>query len=94
MLAPVSRESDRLCQKVGISNNLALLENAWESEMGSWREMAHIVALDNFSLVVEVESSALMQEITLRRKELMRRLNSHFGVPFIKNLLVRITRHG
>jgi hypothetical protein len=56
--------------------------------------MAKIVALDNQALLVEVTSSPAMQEITLRRKELLRRMNRYFKDPFIKDIQVRMAQNG
>jgi hypothetical protein len=72
-----------------------ILENAWEREIGSMREFARIAALDNSSLVIEVDSAAVMQEISLRRRELVRKLNKHLPAPLIQYLTVRISQnHG
>ncbi len=62
--------------------------------MGGWGRLAKIVALDKGALVVEVNSSPAMQEVSLRRKELIRRLNRHFQTPFIHHLTVRISENG
>jgi hypothetical protein len=79
----------------GLSANLALLERAWESELGAWAGMARIAALDNFSLVIEARSPAALQELTLRRRELLRRINGYFKDPFVKSISVRMApTHG
>ena|SRR5579872_3184231 len=84
-----------VCRQLGLSKDLALLDRAWESEMGSWGTgVAWISALDKGSLVIEVKSSPALQEITLRRKELIRRLNKHFAEPFIHYLTVKMAQHG
>jgi hypothetical protein len=51
---------------------------------------ARIVAVDRDALVVEVDSAPAMQELSLRRKELIRRINRHFPSPLIKCLTLRI----
>jgi len=83
-----------LCRQVGISEHLSILERAWEAEMGGWAGMARICALDHQSLVVEATSSPALQEITLRRRELVRRLNRYFKHPFLRDLTVRMTSDG
>ena len=72
----------------------AELSLAWEAEMGGWSRLARVVALDRFSLVVEVDSSPALQELSLRRQELVRRLNRHFEAPFIKHITVRMSQNG
>jgi len=93
-LAAVQDEIKKVCRKLGLSQNLALLEQAWQSEMGNWGTMAWITALDKGALVIEVKSSPALQEITLRRKELIRRLNKHFPEPFIHYLTVKMAQYG
>ena len=100
MLAHVERGVQRITERLGLSENLALLDRAWESELGGVARLARIVALERLpaaagaSLVVEADSAPAMQEISLRRKELVRRLNRHFPEEFIKHITVRISQHG
>ena len=84
----------RLCRQLGLREDLMLLEKAWESEIGGMAAMARIVALDNYSLLVEVTTSPAMHELTMRRKELLRRVNRYFSDPFIRDIQVRMAQHG
>ena len=81
---------ESLCRQLGVSNHLPILERAWQAEMGGWEKMARIAAIENFSLIVEVSSSPAMQEMNLRRRELVRRLNRYFKVPFLRDITVRM----
>ena len=94
MLTHVERGVQRITRQLGLSENLAQLDRAWEAELGGMARLARIVALDRASLVVEADSSPAMQEISLRRKELVRRLNRHFPEEFIRQITVRISQHG
>ncbi len=89
-LAHIQRGAQTLIQHLGLSDHLALLERAWESETGSLALLARIVAVDRRALVVEVDSAPAMQELSLRRKELIRRINRHFPNPVIECLNLRI----
>ncbi|MFA5975309.1 MAG: DciA family protein [Elusimicrobiota bacterium] len=89
-LSPIQQEVRSFCREKGLSNHLPLLEKAWQAEMGGWDGQARIVALDNFSLIVEVKSSPAMQEINLRRRELVRRLNRYFQKAFLRDISVRM----
>src|SRR5438105_3880820 len=93
-LSPINEISNHLCRQLGLSSDLTLLERAWETEIGGMATMAWIVALDREILVVEANSSVAMQELTLQRRELLRRLNRHFPKPFLKALTVRISHYG
>jgi len=91
--APLGETLDRWSRRSGLAGQLEILERAWNAEMGGWARMARPVALDRGSLVIEVMNSAAMQEITLRRQELLRRLNRHFAAPFLQHLTVQLS-HG
>jgi hypothetical protein len=87
-------EAPRLFRKIGLDTKLALIDHAWEAELGSLSTVAQIVALDNAALIVEVSSSVAMQEINMRRQELLRRINRYFPDRFLKQITVRMAQHG
>jgi predicted nucleic acid-binding Zn ribbon protein len=90
MLTHIQRSTQTVTRGLGLSESLALVDRAWESEIGGLASMARVVAIDRDALVVEVDSAPAMQELTLRKKELVRRINRHFPDPFIKWLTLRI----
>jgi len=94
MLKHVHQEAQDLTRQLGLSECLILLDRAWEAEVGRLAEWARIVALDRSALVVEVDSSPAMQELTLRRRELVRRLNRHFPEEWVKQITVRMSQRG
>ncbi len=69
-----------------------MIDRAWSLEMGGLQDVARIVALDNASLVIEVDSHAVMQEVSLRRRELVRKLNHHLPAPMLRQIVVRISQ--
>jgi hypothetical protein len=79
-------------QRLGLSTDLSLLEKAWQAEVGGLGSYARIRAIDRFSLVVEVDSPVALQELSLRRRELVRRLNTHLGGPRLQNLTLRFAK--
>jgi len=50
--------------------------------------------VDRTVLVIETDSHALMQELTLRRKELVRRMNKHLPAPFLTYMNIKISQYG
>ncbi len=93
MLNPIADGVHQLVRKLGLSDHLSMIDRAWEAEIGSLARFTKIIALDGDALVVEATSSPAMQEINLRRKELVRRLNRHFSMNVINNITVKIA-HG
>ena len=92
-LTPIAQEARDISRKLGLSSDLAIIDHAWALEMGGLKKLARIVARDNSSLVIEVDSHSVMQEVSLRRKELVRKLNHHLPVPFVRQITVRIAQH-
>ena len=89
-LAPIASEAREFSQKIGLSADLALLERVWSLEVGALEDVARILALDHGSLIIEADSHVVMQELSLRRKELVRKLNRHLlGFP-LHNIAVRL----
>ena len=92
-LAPIADDVQRFSKKLGLSTDLAVLEHAWALELGRLSTSARIAAVDNAFLIVDVDSHSVMQEISLRRKELLRKLNKHLPTPFLQQITVRIAQH-
>lgn len=91
MLSHVESQVRGICRQLGLLEDLTSIEQAWSAEMGGWESMAGIAALERGgTLVIEVYSSPALQEITLRRKELVRRLNRHLSRPFIRDIAPRL----
>lgn len=90
-LAAVREGVESITRQLKLSTELSVLERAWDVEIGPLGGRARIAALDRKTLIVEVLSSVAMQEIMLRRRELTRRLNTHFLQPWIDQITVRMT---
>ena len=89
-LAVVREGVESLTRQLKLSSELSVLERAWETEIGPLGGRARLAALDRKTLIVDVISSAAMQDIMLRRRELIRRLNTHFLQPWIEHITVRM----
>lgn len=90
-LADVSGDMNNITRQLKLSAELSVLERAWDVEIGPLGGMVRLAALDRNTLIVEAASSVAMQEIALRKRELMRRLNKHFLKPWIEQMTVRMT---
>ncbi len=95
-LAPAAPEISDLCARLGLGLSLQVLERAWERELGPLAAVARLSAINHRTVVVDVDSPTAFQEISLRRRELSRRLNAHFAAPWIEQLRVRLAsqEHG
>jgi hypothetical protein len=94
MLSPTEKDAFHVFGGLGLHHNLALLERAWQAELAGLASLVTVVALDKGALVVEAVSAPAMQEISLRRHELVRRINRHFANPCVQQITVRMARNG
>ncbi len=60
----------------------------WDRMLGREAERARAVGLKGSDLCVEVDSSARLHDLTLRKRQLIKKLNGHFGPrPFISDII-------
>ena len=93
-LASLTPDIQAFSNRFGLQGELRLLEVEWDREMGAWKHQVRLEAIDQESLVIDVQSSVALQELSLRKKEIVRRLNAHFPAPWIKTLTLRMARYG
>lgn len=94
-LASISQEAQQVTRKLGLTSELGMIDHAWSREIGRLKDHLQILAIDNGTLVLEARSHAAMQEMLLRRKELIRKMNNHFSSALLHNITVRIAQsHG
>ncbi len=86
----IESQAPSLFKKVGIGSHLALIDRAWAAELGPLASVTQIVAIERGALIVETSAAAVIQELSLRRKELIRRINRYFPEPFLKTVTIRM----
>lgn len=91
-LSPITSDAKLVTRKLGLTSELEMIDYAWNREVGRLKNLVNIVAIDHGTLVLEARSHAAMQEMLLRRKELLRKLNLHLTGQRLQNLTVRIAQ--
>jgi hypothetical protein len=66
-------------KQLGLDDETLAVIKIWEKELGALAKKAQLVGVKSGALMVEVEASAYLQEITLRRSEILHKINQHFG---------------
>ena len=89
MLTSVQKGAQELKRQLRLNEHLALIELAWDAEVGGLAKYARITAIERDTLYVQADTATAMQELSLRRKELIRRINRHFPEPIIQCLNLR-----
>lgn len=70
---------DLLRRQLGLDENTAAVFHIWEREMGAQSRHVKLAGIKRGQLIVAVSSSAHMQEISLRRRDIMAKINQYFG---------------
>jgi hypothetical protein len=68
-----------LQRQLGLNEDMYTVLQVWEKELGPLAQQVTLAAIKKGDLIVEVASSAHLQEMTMRRRDLVRKLNQYFG---------------
>ncbi len=60
--------------------------DAWDKKMGKFAKHAQVVSVVNDLMVVNVDNSVYLQELTLRKKEILEKLNKGLKGKTIKDI--------
>ena len=67
-------------------NRLMILEYTWDKLVGVKGRFWVLKAVKQGNLYVQVKAAVAKNELTARRRELIRELNKHFETPWIKHI--------
>jgi hypothetical protein len=82
---------ERLQERLGIDDRLVTVQKIWDKEILSLARYTEIAGMRRGELIVEVSSNAVMHELTLRKRELLDKINQHFGKKrFIKHIKIKL----
>jgi len=82
---------ERILKKVGFEEDRFAVFSVWEKEMGKESSRVRLVGVKKNSLVVEVDSSVRLHDLTLRKRDILRRVNGHFPVPVISDIQLELS---
>ena len=69
----------------------AILNAAWDREIGSWSRHWELVGIKRGVLFVRPGSASAVQELHMRETELIESLNRYFDKPWIKRIKAILT---
>lgn len=67
-------------------NKLMILDYVWEKLVGNKSRFWVLQAVKKDTLYVQVKASVAKNELTGKRREIIRELNKHFEKPWIKHI--------
>lgn len=68
-----------LRRQLGLTEDTFALMQVFERVMGPMAGSVKLEAIQRTTLIVEVASSVHLQEMTLRKREIINKINQHFG---------------
>jgi hypothetical protein len=82
-----------LKQQLGLDEKTYAIMQIWERELGPLAGSAQLVGFYKRQLLVEVASSVHLQEMTLRRRDLINKINQYFGrEKVVKDIKLRLKK--
>ena len=82
-----------LRNRLGLNEKTYAVMQIWEKELGSLAQYVELTAFKKGMLVVEVASSVHFNEMHLRRRELIQKINQHFGTEkVVKSIQLKLKK--
>ena len=90
---PASELVNLIKRQLGLDEKMYTVIKVWDKELGPLAKFATLEAINKGQLIVEVTSSSVFQEMSLRKKELVGKINQHFGKEkVVKGIKLRLKK--
>ena len=87
-LTDISEVMDALKKQLGLDEDFFTIIKVWEKELGI--EDVEINGYKNGVIYALTDSSVAINEIMIRKKEILKKLNQYLGSKKLKNISVKI----
>jgi hypothetical protein len=82
---------EKVKRQLGLDEKTDAVFKIWEKELGPLAAGVKLIGIKDGRLMAEAESNVHLQEITLRRREFIRKINQYFGnVKVIKGIKISL----
>jgi hypothetical protein len=78
-LEPSGGIIEKIKRQLGLDENTHTVFMVWEKELGPLAGGVRLIGFKDGKLMAEADSNVHLQEITLRRKDIIKKINQHFG---------------
>jgi len=90
-LEPSAGIIELIKRQLGLNEDFQAVTKIWENILGPMARHAEIAGFKKGQLFIDVSSSPHMQELVIRKKELIRQINQHYGAKkFIKDIKLKL----
>ncbi len=66
-------------RQLGLDDETLAIIKIWDKELGPLAKKVQLVGVKSGVLLVEAAASAYIQEVTMRRNEILKKINQNFG---------------
>ena len=88
-LIPIKKILDSTLHNLKIDSSRKDIYDIWDREMGRFAEHAQIVSVRDDFIIVNVDNSVFLQELVLRKKEILKKINLFLKKKPIKDMKFR-----
>ena len=85
-LTKASNILKELLRRYGLTEDIYALYDIWDKEAGKISKQAKMMGKRGKTLLIRAENSVYKQEIRLRKKELIKKINGNFGKDIINEI--------
>jgi len=90
-LRPSSEIVEILKQQLGLNEDFLTVLKIWDNMLGPLAGHVTIAGFKKGQIFVDAASSVHMQELIIRKKELIKKINQHFGSKkIIKDIKIKL----
>ncbi|OGS20926.1 MAG: hypothetical protein A2252_04340 [Elusimicrobia bacterium RIFOXYA2_FULL_39_19] len=88
MLTPAKDIVKKLLAQYGINNETYALYDVWNKELGKIAKKARMIGKTGGTILVHVDNPIYKQELTIRKKEFIKKINDHFGRRIVDDIKI------
>lgn len=88
MFVPASEVVKKLLESYGLREENYALYDVWNKELGKLSKKIKMVGIKGKIILVETEHPAYKQEIRIRKKEFIRKINDNFGSKMVEDIKI------
>ncbi|MFH0807176.1 MAG: DUF721 domain-containing protein [Elusimicrobiota bacterium] len=86
MFTPAREIVKKLLESYGIKEENYALYDIWNKELGKLSKKIRMIGISGDTILVQTDHPAYKQEVRIRKKEFIKKINGHFGHEMVKEI--------
>ncbi|OGS28247.1 MAG: hypothetical protein A2297_10130 [Elusimicrobia bacterium RIFOXYB2_FULL_48_7] len=88
MFTPASEVVKKLLESYGIREENYSIYDIWNKELGKLSKKIRMMGVKGTTIMVEADHAAYKQEVRIRKKEFLKKINGHFGRIVVEDIKI------